>query len=181
MPDKSPEPTVVTLEFDSASELVRLADDPLQRTLRLQDRDALRDAARSILAGNVAGTLIGSGLGVWSAFRLRRARRAFARVFRVHDRPSHLFFRSGHIEDIPDVTPLLKSHILGDIAACIFGTAGGFFIGSQIGFYLGTSNAGSILTRDIEGGKRIAKASMKSRAAELREEADMLDPRDGGN
>lgn len=37
------------------------------------------------------------------------------------------------LESIPDLTPLLKPTTLGDIATYFFATAGGLFLGGELG------------------------------------------------
>lgn len=39
----------------------------------------------------------------------------------------------GFLESIPDLTPLLKPSTLGDVATYFFASAGGLFLGGELG------------------------------------------------
>ena len=80
-----------------------------------------------------------------------------------------------HTEAIPDITPLVKPSIFGDVAAyMLFGT-GGLFLGGETGLLTGTGSARRTIAGDVESSKRIEAAFAKFRAEVLRKEADELD------
>lgn len=78
-------------------------------------------------------------------------------------------------EAIPNITPLLKPSILGDVATYFFFGAGGLFLGGETGLLTGTGSAARTVSSDPESRARIETAFKKFRADVLRKEADALD------
>lgn len=76
-------------------ELGKLADEHIQHDLEPSDRDALVKAATSITMPTAIGTLVGLGLGVYAALRLRRVRADMFQAFRATEKPTHVVFANG--------------------------------------------------------------------------------------
>ncbi|KAL4915037.1 hypothetical protein BDW62DRAFT_189360 [Aspergillus aurantiobrunneus] len=158
-----------------SDELAKLADYHLQHDLQPDDRDALKSAAKTVSVWTTVGSAIGIGLGLYTAFRLRSTRKAFFDVFRAAEKPTQVVFADGRTEAIPDITPLLKPTTLGDFATYFFASAGGLFLGGELGFLGGASSGSRSLTADPERRKRVESAFRSFRADTLRKEADALE------
>tara|TARA_R110002060_G_scaffold52255_3_gene63192 strand:+ start:81 stop:404 length:324 start_codon:yes stop_codon:yes gene_type:complete len=78
-------------------------------------------------------------------------------------------------EPIPDITPLLKPTTLGDFAAYMFFSAGGLFIGGELGLLTGSYAAKRSITSDPESKARIEKAFRLFKADVLRREISRLE------
>ncbi|KAL4943444.1 hypothetical protein BDV06DRAFT_189797 [Aspergillus oleicola] len=157
------------------NELSTLADYHIQHNLSADDRDALRSAAKTVSIWTTVGSAIGVGLGLYAAFRLRSSRKVFFDVFRAAQKPVKVIFADGRSEAIPDITPLLKPTTLGDFATYFFASAGGLFLGGELGFLGGAASGSRSLTADAERKKRIENAFRSFRADTLRREADALE------
>ena len=142
-----------------SDELAKLADEHMQHDLQSGDRDKLKAAASSISLWTTVGSAVGVSLGLLAAIRLRSTRKAFFSAIRAQERPTKVIFEDGRtgmlfllqswrflkrgekrmvwlivcLESIPDLTPLLKPTTLGDIATYFFATAGGLFLGGELG------------------------------------------------
>ncbi|KAE8152061.1 hypothetical protein BDV25DRAFT_151694 [Aspergillus avenaceus] len=158
-----------------SDELARLADEHMQHDLRQQDRDTLKSAASKVSLWTGVGSAVGIGLGLYMAFRLRSSRKAFFDVFRAQQKPTQVVFADGRTESLPDITPLLKPTTFGDFATYFFASAGGLFLGGELGFLGGATSASNSIAVDPESRKRIETAFRRFRADVLRKEADALD------
>ncbi|OJK01750.1 hypothetical protein ASPACDRAFT_77429 [Aspergillus aculeatus ATCC 16872] len=158
-----------------SDELTRLADQHLQHDLSASDRDALQSAARTVSLWTTVGSAVGMGLGLYTAFRLRSSRRAFFEAFRAQQKPTKVVFADGRTESIPDITPLLKPTTIGDFATYFFASAGGLFLGGELGLLGGAAVGSRGITNEPERRKRIENAFRRFRADVLRREADALD------
>lgn len=76
-------------------ELGKLAEDHMNHDLEQSDRDALVKAAGKVSMPTAVGTLLGLGLGVYAAFRLRRVRTDMFNAFRATEKPTHVVFSNG--------------------------------------------------------------------------------------
>ncbi|KAL4791325.1 hypothetical protein BDV19DRAFT_370623 [Aspergillus venezuelensis] len=170
MPDIYP-----TARGRRTDELSQLADYHIQHDLSSDDRDALKKATKTVSVWTTVGSAIGIGLGLYTAFRLRSSRKAFFDVFRAAEKPVKVLFADGRSEAIPDITPLLKPTTLGDFATYFFASAGGLFLGGELGFLGGAGSASKSLTADPERKKRVENAFRSFRADMLRREADALE------
>ncbi|KAK6397029.1 hypothetical protein LTR65_007528 [Meristemomyces frigidus] len=160
-------------------DMAKLAEEHLQHDLRQSDRDALQKAASTVSTYTSVGSLIGVGLGIFLAYRIRSNRAAMFRTFRTADRPTAVKFAGGREEPIPDLTPLIRPSTLGDIATYTFLGAGGVFFGGEMGLLTGTFRARQQIGADREGRDRIQTAFRKFQADALRKQADLLDQGSG--
>ncbi|OQE91127.1 hypothetical protein PENNAL_c0010G06428 [Penicillium nalgiovense] len=158
-----------------SDELAKLADEHMQHDLQSGDRDKLKAAASSISLWTTVGSAVGVSLGLLAAIRLRSTRKAFFSAIRAQERPTKVIFEDGRTESIPDLTPLLKPTTLGDVATYFFATAGGLFLGGELGFAGGVAKGTRSISVDPESKKRIETAFRRFRADVLRKQADALD------
>lgn len=70
---------------------------------------------------------------------------------------------------------MLKPSTLGDFAAYTFFSAGGLFLGGEIGALTGSLSANRSLSKDPESKKRIETAFRRFRADVLRKEAEQIE------
>ena len=86
----------LALTRKNASEDIRkLAEEHLQHNLLESDRDLLTSAASKIGTHATIGSLLGLGLGVFLAFRIRRSRTQMFNAFRTAEKPTHVKFADG--------------------------------------------------------------------------------------
>ncbi|OKL63675.1 hypothetical protein UA08_00926 [Talaromyces atroroseus] len=156
-------------------ELAKLAEQHLQHDLQPADRDALLNAATRVSTWTLIGSAVGIGLGFYVAFRLRSVRKTIFEAFKAQEKPVSVVFADGRTESIPDITPLLKPSTWGDFATYFFASAGGLFLGGELGLLGGSASASRSITKDPETRKRIENAFRKFRADVLRKQADDLD------
>ncbi|OJD14579.1 hypothetical protein AJ78_05097 [Emergomyces pasteurianus Ep9510] len=156
-------------------ELADLAREHLKHDLQESDRDALNSAASKLATHTTLGSLVGIGLGMYLALRIRRMRMDMFNAFRVAEKPTHVQFASGRQEPVPDLSPLLRPTTMGDIAMFGLFSAGGLFVGGETGLITGVYSARRTIGRDPESKARIERAFAKLRAEILRRQADRLD------
>lgn len=80
---------------EQKDDFVKLADEHMQHDLTETDRNCLRQAAGRISTPATVGTLVGLGLGIYTALRLRRVRGDVFRAFRAAEKPTHIVFAGG--------------------------------------------------------------------------------------
>ncbi|KAI4866573.1 hypothetical protein F4820DRAFT_446947 [Hypoxylon rubiginosum] len=160
---------------DRHDDLGKLAEEHLKHDLTQEDRDALVKASTRVTGPAVIGTLVGLGLGIYAAFRLRRVRANMFSVFRAAEKPTHVIFADGRKEAIPDITPLIQPSRWGDIATYFFFGLGGTILGGELGFLLGTWSASRAICKDAARRRRIETAYRRFKADYLRQEADRLE------
>ncbi|KAG4430868.1 hypothetical protein IFR05_013652 [Cadophora sp. M221] len=158
-----------------SQELAQLAEDHMKHDLQQSDRDALNSAAQKFGTFTTVGSLVGLGLGAVLAFRVRSARAGYFKAFRAMEKPTHVQFAGGRTEPIPDITPLLKPTTLGDFAAYMLFSAGGLFLGGELGLLGGSYAAKRSITSDPESKARIEKAFRAFKADVLRREISKLE------
>jgi hypothetical protein len=78
-------------------------------------------------------------------------------------------------EALPDLTDVLKPTPAGDFAAYVFFSAGGLFIGGELGLLAGSWSARRSVTSDPERKARIERAFWRYRADVLRREVQKLE------
>ncbi|KAK4694363.1 hypothetical protein P7C71_g3211, partial [Lecanoromycetidae sp. Uapishka_2] len=177
--------SLAVLRKHAGDDIAKLADEHFKHDLRDTDRDTLKTAASKVGTHATIGSVLGLGLGLFLAFRIRSARTQMFNAFRTAEKPTHVRFADGrevveltvksYTEAIPNIAPLLKPTTLGDIATYFFFSAGGLFLGGESGLLTGSASASRTVSRDPESRARIEAAFKKFRADVLRKEADALD------
>jgi len=81
-------------------------------------------------------------------------------------------------EALPDLSNLLRPSPAGDFAAYVFFSAGGLFIGGELGLLAGSWSARRTITDDAERKARIERAVRRYRADVLRREVQKLEAGD---
>ena len=90
-----PTDSVALLRKNAGGDISALADQHLQHDLQDSDRDALKSAAGKISTHVTVGSLLGLGLGVFLAVRLRRSRTQMFQALRAKEKPTHVRFADG--------------------------------------------------------------------------------------
>ena len=76
-------------------EMVLLIKNHLQHDLTDSDRDALQSAVKKFRTRCAVSSILGAGLGVIIAFRLRRSKMLRFTTFQSQERPMHVRFADG--------------------------------------------------------------------------------------
>lgn len=87
--------SLALLRKNAGQEISALAEEHFKHDLQDSDRDALKSAASKISTHVSIGSMVGLGLGVFLAFRLRRTRMQMFNAFRAHEKPTHVKFADG--------------------------------------------------------------------------------------
>jgi hypothetical protein len=177
-------------------DLAKLAEEHLKHDLQPSDREVLQNAAGTVSIRATVGTIVGLGLGIYAAFRLRKVRMDVFQAFRTSEKPTHVMFAGGRTgkcsctlgvlkglqvlltispEAVPDITPYMQPTRYGDIATYFFFGLGGTFLGGELGFILGTWSAARTIAKDPERKRRIETAYRRFKADYLRNEAKKLE------
>ena len=82
------------------NELAELAEKHLEHDLRESDRDALEAAGRKVSMHATIGSILGLGLGIFLAARLRRGRAEMFNAFRATEKPTHVQFMDGRTGEL---------------------------------------------------------------------------------
>ena len=127
-------------------------------SLQQSDRDALQRAASTVSTYASIGSVLGIGLGIFLAYRLRTKRTAIFNTFKAHEQPSAVKFPSGREETLPDLRNVMKPTTFGDVATYSLLGAGGLFFGGEMGLLTGTLRARSQIGTDRESRERIETA-----------------------
>lgn len=85
---------IVLIEHHS-EDLAKLAEEHMKHDLEPSDREVLEKAAGKVSVPAAIGTIVGLGLGVYAAFRLRKARVGMFNAFRATEKPTHVVFAGG--------------------------------------------------------------------------------------
>lgn len=171
--------SLALLRKNAGQEIAQLAEEHLKHDLQDSDRDALMRAASKISTHVTVGTILGLGLGVLLASRMRKQRLQLFDNFRASVKPTHLKFSDGRQEAIPGKTLLLKPSILGGVVTYTFFGFGGLFLGGETGLLTGSASARRSITRDPEMKSRIETVFRRFKADVLRKQADELDKATG--
>jgi len=157
-------------------EYAKLAEVHLEHDLTQQDRELLEKAAGKISFHVTAGSIIGLGLGVALAFRMRSSAIKFINVLQKTERPTHIQYADGRAVPFPDVSALYHLPPPGSnaLTAFLFGTAG-LFLGGELGMVTGTRSAKRTLNQDLTSRRRIEAAFRKFKADVLRKQAQELE------
>ncbi|KAJ4268980.1 hypothetical protein NW762_003051 [Fusarium torreyae] len=158
-----------------STDLRRLAEEHLQHDLSQEDRDVLRRAGGKVSTHAAVGSLLGAGLGMYCAFRLRSMRVAYFNAFRATEKPVRVQFADGRTEPIPDISDKLAPSKWGDAATYFFFSIGGLFLGGEAGLVTGTASASRTITKNSEVRGRIEKAFKNYRIDALKQEIQQLE------
>ncbi|KAK3686225.1 hypothetical protein B0T22DRAFT_518813 [Podospora appendiculata] len=161
-------------------DLARIGEEHMQSDLNVHDRERLRRAAAKVSTYAAIGSLLGLGLGVATAMRIRSNRLALYDAFRVVSRPTELVFANGRREPIPNLEPYLRPTLWGDAATFGAFMTGGLFLGGETGFLTGTAAAGRMMNKDPESRRRIEDAFRLFQADVLRRQLELLERRRKG-
>ncbi|KAK0609582.1 hypothetical protein B0T17DRAFT_603728 [Bombardia bombarda] len=176
MPDSSSHSIFAIFRGHPHQDLADLGEQHLQRDLNASDRRLLREAAGNVSLHTTLGSLLGLGLGLWTAYRIRANRVALYNAFRIGvNRPTELIFASGRREPVPDLEPYLRPTTWGDVATYAAFATGGLFLGGETGFLTGTAAATRTITKDPASRARIEKAFRLFQADILRRELHSLE------
>ncbi|EWG51746.1 hypothetical protein FVEG_10636 [Fusarium verticillioides 7600] len=163
----------------SSDELRDLAEQHFQHDLNDDDREILRRAGSKVSTHAKIGSLLGIGLGVLAAFRLRKMRLTYFNAFRAMEKPVEVRFADGRTEPIPDITAHLTPSKWGDAATYFFFSVGGLFIGGEAGLLSGTASASRTITKNPEARERIEKAWNNYRIDAMKQEIRKLEGKEG--
>lgn len=87
--------SLAVLRKNAGEDISKLAEEHFKHDLQDSDRDTLRSAADRIGTHATIGSLLGLGLGLFLAFRLRSSRNQVFTAFRTVEKPTHLKFADG--------------------------------------------------------------------------------------
>jgi hypothetical protein len=79
------------------NELAELAQEHLQKDLQPGDREILQKASTKVGTQAAIGSIIGVGLGLYGAYRLRRMRLDVFNALRATELPTHVKFADGRL------------------------------------------------------------------------------------
>ena len=91
MSSDSPDNQTQSLETDTKL----LATDHFKHDLTDFDRDNLKSGAKKPRRYAIVGSMIGLGIGLLGAVRVRRARMNLFDAFKLHEKPTHIRFANG--------------------------------------------------------------------------------------
>ncbi|KAK3328661.1 hypothetical protein B0T19DRAFT_462310 [Cercophora scortea] len=184
MPDTRPadsrHPMFAIFRGHPHDDLARIGEEHMQSDLNVHDRERLKRAAAKVSTHATIGSLLGLGLGIATAWRIRNNRLALYNAFRVVSRPTELVFANGRREPIPDLEPYLRPTLWGDAATFGAFMTGGLFLGGETGFLTGTAAAGRMMNKDPESRRRIEDAFRLFQADVLRRQLDLLEKKRKG-
>lgn len=89
--------SLAILRKNASKELAQLAEDHMTHDLQQSDRDALNAAAQKFSTYTTFGSVVGIGLGVALAIRVRKIRADTFKAFRAMEKPTHVQFADGRI------------------------------------------------------------------------------------
>ncbi|KAF9738784.1 hypothetical protein PMIN06_010515 [Paraphaeosphaeria minitans] len=156
-------------------QLRKLAEEHLQHDLNQSDRDTIKSASSKVSTHAKIGSLLGIGLGVYTAFRLRSMRLAYFNAFKAMEKPVEVRFADGRTQPIPDITDQLSPSKWSDAATYFFFSLGGLFLGGELGFFSGNASASRSIAKDPQAQERIEKAFKNYRIDVLKQEIKQLE------
>lgn len=83
------------LRKNAGEDISKLAEEHFKHDLQDSDRDILKNAANKMGTHATVGSLLGLGLGLLLAFRIRRSRTQMFNAFRTAEKPTHVKFADG--------------------------------------------------------------------------------------
>lgn len=87
--------SLAILRKNVSDDISKLADEHLKHDLNDSDRDILKSAGKKVGTHATIGSLLGLGLGVFLAFRVRSSRTKMFNAFRTAEKPTHVKFADG--------------------------------------------------------------------------------------
>lgn len=87
--------SLAVLRQNASEDIKKLAEDHLTHDLSQSDRDTLMNAARKVGTHATIGSVLGLGLGLFLAFRIRSNRTRMFNAFRTVEKPTHVKFADG--------------------------------------------------------------------------------------
>lgn len=87
--------SLAILRKNASEDIRKLADEHFKHDLNDTDRDTLKSTASKVGTHATIGSLLGLGLGVFLAFRVRSSRTQMFNAFRTAERPTHVKFADG--------------------------------------------------------------------------------------
>jgi hypothetical protein len=87
--------SLAAFRSNRSNDLRQLAEEHVQHDLNQQDRDLLKSAGGKVSMHAGVASLIGVGLGVYAAFRLRAMRLAYFNAFKAMEKPVEVRFADG--------------------------------------------------------------------------------------
>ena len=79
----------------AGDDISKLAEEHLKHDLQDSDRDKLNEAASKLSTYATVGSLIGLGMGLALAFRIRSSRAKIFDAFKTAEKPTHVRFANG--------------------------------------------------------------------------------------
>ncbi|KAK3350430.1 hypothetical protein B0H65DRAFT_87745 [Neurospora tetraspora] len=156
-------------------DLADLAEKHMHDDLRPEDRARLHKAASQVQTHATIGSLLGVGLGLAMAWRIRQNRQQLFNAFRMVAKPVEVVFANGRREPVPDLEPLLRPTLWGDIATYTAFGLGGFMLGGETGLLTGSAAATRTITRDRHSWKRIEDAFRNFQIDVLKRQMEILE------
>ncbi|KAK3377485.1 hypothetical protein B0H63DRAFT_219651 [Podospora didyma] len=156
-------------------DLAKIGEAHLKQDLESKDRDLLKSAARKVSTHATVGSLIGMGLGLAMAWRIRANRIALYNAFQTALRPTEVIFANGRREAVPDLDPFIRPTGWGDAATFGAFSLGGLFLGGETGFLTGTASATRTISKDPDSRIRIENAFRKFQVDVLKREINSLE------
>ena len=106
------------LRKNAGEDIRKLAEEHFKHDLQDSDRDILKKAGSKIGTHATVGSILGLGLGLFLAFRLRSNRTKMFSAFRAVQKPTHVKFADGregmydHLPASPSRSPCSTISIL---------------------------------------------------------------------
>ncbi|KAL8791608.1 MAG: hypothetical protein Q9195_005813 [Heterodermia aff. obscurata] len=161
--------------YPTSQDLKLLTEQRYQRDLSDSDREVLENAARKLRTYVTAGKILGLGLGLFSAFRIRRSKMQKYTAFHTQEKPLHVVFADGRIEAASGLSTVSKPSKFGHVATYTLLGLCGCAIGRDAGGFLGHMSNRKSLNQDPNLKVRVEELHQQLRAEILRKEADALD------
>jgi len=80
---------------EQQNDLTNIAKEHMKHDLEPSDRDVLVKATRRVTTATTVGSLVGLGLGLYAAIRLRKVRMEMFAAFRAAEKPAFVVFPNG--------------------------------------------------------------------------------------
>lgn len=83
------------LRKNAGEDISKLAEEHFKHDLQDSDRDTLKAATKKMGTHATVGSLLGLGLGLFLAFRIRSSRTQMFNAFRTAEKPTYVKFADG--------------------------------------------------------------------------------------